>query len=154
MNGAFPLLESPLKLVKSVDIWYKVSMDYQHERHCVHLVVSHMIWRPKRRRKVLVGPVKERLEQIIPEGVDEHNWQIVELALQPDHVPVFVRSHLYTLPSDSPRRLKGRSSRFLRDAFPPLLKMPSLWTHAYVLSTAGNVSSETIQKDIERQSKA
>ena len=68
---------------------------------------------------MLVGPVKERLEQIIPEVVDEHNWQIVELAIQPDHVPLFVRSNPYTLPSDSPRRLKGRSSRFLRDEFPP-----------------------------------
>ncbi len=97
---------------------------------------------------------KERLEQIIHEVVDEHNWQIVELAIQPDHVHVFVRSNPYTLPSDIPRRIKGRSLRFLRDEHPPLLKMPSLWTHAYVLSTAGHVSSETIQKYIERQSKA
>jgi hypothetical protein len=64
MKGAFPLLDSPLKLVKSVDICYKVYMDYQHERHCVHLVVYHIIWCPKRRRKVLVGPVKERPESI------------------------------------------------------------------------------------------
>ena len=56
-------------------------MDYQHERQNVHLVVYHIIWCPKRRRKVLVGPVRDRLEQIINEVVTEHGWQIVSLAI-------------------------------------------------------------------------
>ncbi|MFX8285709.1 transposase, partial [Acinetobacter baumannii] len=51
------------------------------------------------------------------------------------------------------RLIKGRSSRVLREEFPELLKLPSLWTRSYFLSTAGNVSSEIIQKYIERQSK-
>jgi putative transposase len=128
-------------------------MEYQHERHCVHLVVYHVIWCPKRRRKVLVGAVKKRLEEIIAAVVEEENWQIVELAIQPDHVHLFVRSNPYTLPSDIPRLIKGRSSRLLREEFPALMKMPSLWTHSYFCSTAGTVSGETIQKYIERQSK-
>jgi len=35
-----------------------------------------------------------------------------------------------------------------------LLKLPTLWTHSYFVSTAGNVSSQTIQKYIETQSKS
>lgn len=48
---------------------------------------------------------------------------------------------------------KGRSPRILREEFPHLLKLPSLWTHSYFGSTAGNVSNKTIQQYIEAQSK-
>ena len=128
-------------------------MDYQHEQHSVHLVVYHSIWCPKRRRKVLVGPVHDRLKQIIHEVADEHEWESIRLAIQPDHVHLFIRANPYTLPSDSPRRMKGRSSHDLRQAFPHLRKLPSLWTRSFLLSTAGNVRQEIIQKYIERQSK-
>ena len=129
-------------------------MEYQHDRHSVHLIVYHLIWCPKYRRRVLVGPVQKQLEQIIHEVIDEQSWQLIELALQPDHVHLFVRANPSSLPSDIPRLIKGRSSRLLRPEFPHLRRLPSLWTHAYFLSTAGNVSSETIQRYIEQQSHA
>jgi len=128
-------------------------MEYQHERHNVHLVVYHIIWCPKRRRKVVVGPIRTRLEQVIREVVAEHEWTVLELAIQPDHVHLLVRADPYTLPSDIPRLIKGRSSHDLRAEFPHLLKLPSLWTRSFFLSTAGNVSQETIRKYIERQSR-
>lgn len=137
----------------SVDRCYTVNMEYEHEGHNVHLVVYHIIWCPKRRRKVLVGPVRERLDQIIDDVVAENGWQVIRLAIQPDHVHLFLRSNPNTLPSDIPRRIKGRSSHDLRQEFPHLRKLPSLWTRSFFLSTAGNVSQEIIQKYIERQSK-
>jgi putative transposase len=102
--------------------------------------------------KVLVGAIKARLEQIIREVASEHGWTILELAIQPDHVHVFLRGDPYTTPSDIARFMKGRSSHDLREEFPELLKLPSLWTHSFFVSTAGNVSAETIQRYIERQS--
>jgi putative transposase len=128
-------------------------MDYQHEQHSVHLVVYHIIWCPKRRRKVLVGPVRDRLKQIIGAVAAEHDWEIFRLAIQPDHVHLVIRANPYTLPSDIPRLIKGRSSHDLREEFPHLKKLPSLWTRSYLLSTAANVSQTIIQKYIERQSK-
>jgi putative transposase len=126
--------------------------EYIHEQHTVHLVIYHIIWCPKRRRKVLVGPVHDRLKQIIEEVVNENGWQIIELAIQPDHVHLFLRSNPYTLPTDIARLIKGRSSHDLRKEFPHLLRMPSLWTRSAFYSTAGNVRSEIIQKYIEKQS--
>jgi len=126
--------------------------EYIHEQHTVHLVIYHIIWCPKRRRKVLVGPVHDRLKQIIEEVVNENGWQIIELAIQPDHVHLFLRSNPYTLPTDIARLIKGRSSHDLRKEFPHLLRMPSLWTRSAFYSTAVNVSSEIIQKYIEKQS--
>jgi putative transposase len=97
--------------------------------------------------------VRDRLKQIIQEVADEHEWQIVSLTIQPDHVHLFIRADPYTLLSDIPRLIKGRSSHDLREEFPHLLKLLSLWTRSFFLSTAGNVSQEIIQKYIERQSK-
>ena len=128
-------------------------MDYQHEHHAVHLVVYHLIWCPKRRRKLLNGPIHDRLAAIIHEVAEEHQWQVIRLAIQPDHVHLFLRPNPYTLPTDIPRLLKGRSSRLLREEFPVLQKMPSLWTRSYFISTAGNVSQEIIQQYIEAQSR-
>ena len=128
-------------------------MDYVHEQHHVHLSMYHIIWCPKRRGKVLIGPVAQRLEQIIREGAEEQDWKIIRLAIQPDHVHLFIRANPYTLPTDIARTIKGRSSHLLREEFPQLHKLPSLWTRSTFYSTAGNVSVETIQKYIERQSK-
>ena len=48
-------------------------------------------------------------------------------------------------------RIKGKSARLLRQEFPELQRMPSIWTRSYFVSTAGNVSSETIAKYIAEQ---
>ena len=47
------------------------------------------------------------------------------------------------------KAFKGRRSRYMREEFPELLILPSLWTRSYFISTAGNISSETIQEYIE-----
>jgi putative transposase len=151
--GLEPGDEWPFRLASCVEECQNVDMEYQHEQHSVHLVVYHIIWCPKRLRKVLIGPVRDRLEQIIREVTDEHDWHPIRLAIQPDCVHLFIRANPYTLPSDIPRLIKGRSSHDLREEFPHLRKLPSLWTRSFFLSTAGIVSQEIIRKYIERQSK-
>jgi REP-associated tyrosine transposase len=87
--------------------------DYQHEQHTVHLIVYHIIWCPKRRRKILIGKVAERLEHLICEVANEHAWEVLQLSIQPDHVHLFLRANPYTLPTDIARFIKGRSSHVL-----------------------------------------
>ena len=130
-----------------------INMDYLHEQHTVHLIVYHIVCCPKRRRRVLRGEIAQRLEQLVNEVASEHTWQVLNLSIQPDHVHLFIRSNPYTLPTDIARLIKGRSSHILREEFPYLQRMPSLWTRSTFYSTAGNVSSETIAKYIERLSK-
>ncbi len=72
------------------------------------LINYHLIWCPKRRKKVLVGDIKIRLEQIMNEVAKEKNIEILALEIMPDHLHLFV-------------------------------------------STAGNVSSDTIKKYIQEQ---
>ncbi len=130
-----------------------IYIDYQHEQHTVHLIMYHIIWCPKRRQKVLIGKVAERLAQLIGEVATENAWEVLQLAIQPDHVHLFLRANPYTLPTDIARLIKGRSSRVLREEFPHVKRMPSLWTRSTFYSTAGNVSASVIEHYIERQSK-
>jgi putative transposase len=127
---------------------------YVHEQHSVHHILYHIIFCPKRRRKVLVGPVHDRLKALIEQVAQENHWQIVRLAIQPDHVHVFIQTNPYTLPTDIPRLIKGRSSHELREEFPHLKRMPSLWTRSTFYSTAGQLSKEVIDAYIERQSRS
>jgi putative transposase len=128
-------------------------MEYEHDKHNVHLIVYHLIFCPKRRQNILVGPLRERLQQITQEVATENKWKVIELAIQPDHVHLFIRSNPRTLPTDIARLIKGRSAHVLREEYPFLKRLPSLWTRSTFYSTAGKVSSETIRRYIERQSK-
>jgi len=128
-------------------------MEYQHSRTKMFLINYHLVWCPKRRKPVLVGEVKTRLEQIIREVAEERGMRILALVVNPDHVHLFVSTDP-TIPAHKIiRAFKGRSSRLLRQEFPELLKLPSLWTRSYFVSTAGKVSSKTIQEYIEMQSR-
>ncbi len=128
-------------------------MEYQHSRNKIYLINFHMVWCLKRRKKVLVGNIKTRLEQIIRHVAKEKNIEVIALEIMPDHLHLFVSSHPNIPVHNLIRAFKGRSSNLLRKEFPELLKLPSLWTHSYFVSTAENVSSETIQKYIEAQCK-
>lgn len=124
------------------------SFKYRRNKHSVGLATVYLVFTPKRRRKVLISDVAKRLRDIFSELAIEKDWTIRALEIAPDHVHLFIEH-----PPDEPinsivKSFKGRSSRYLRQEFPHLLKLPSLWTHSYFYSTAGNVSAETIQRSI------
>lgn len=126
-------------------------MEYKKDEHRVHLIVYHLIWCPKRRRKILTGKVAEECEKIIRAKAEEKGWEILELALQPDHVHIFVRVFPAISAAQVIKDLKGKTAHALCKKFPELSKVPSVWTRSYFASTAGNVSSETIEKYIKGQ---
>jgi putative transposase len=128
-------------------------MEYKHSKHHIYLLNYHLIWCPKRRKKVLVNKVKDRLKQIIEKKADDLNIEIIAFEIMPDHIHIFISSYPTIPVHKIVKEFKGVSSNILRKEFPYLLKMPSLWTHSYFVSTAGNVSSETIKKYIEAQTK-
>ena len=123
----------------------------KHARTKVYLVNYHIVFCPRYRRGLLVGEVKARLAEVLNEVAKENGWQILAFEVMPNHVHLFVSADTRTPPEIVAKRFKGRSSHVLRKEFPELLKMPTLWTRSYFLSTAGNVSSETIQKYIKNQ---
>ena len=73
------------------------------------------------------------------------------MEVMPDHVHLFLNVLPTHSPSDIMARLKGTTSRHLRQEFVHLEHLTSLWTRSYFASTAGNVSSETIKRYVEEQ---
>ena len=119
--------------------------------HSVTLLNYHFVFCPKRRKKVLVGEIEHRLQEIIFGLCKENNWRLIACEIMPDHVHLFLNTDPTYAPSVVIKRIKGRASHYLRKEFPELKKLPTLWSPSYFVSTAGNVSSDTIQKYIENQ---
>jgi putative transposase len=100
-----------------------------------------------------VSHIKDRLQAIIQDVAREKQVRILALEIQPDHLHLFVSCYPQLTVHKLVKAFKGRSSYYLRREFPQLIKMPSMWTNSHFVSTAGNVSNETIRKYIEAQSK-
>lgn len=128
-----------------------VSSVYQHNNTSVSLLRYHFVFCPKRRRKVLVGALADRLCQLLSEKANELGWLIVALEIMPDHVHLFISADPDIAPVQIMHRLKGYTSRVLRQEFPDLMRMPSLWTRSFFVSTAGMVSSKTVEQYIAAQ---
>lgn len=128
-----------------------MAQEYRHKTTSVSLINYHLIWCPKRRRRVLVNAVQVRLDGLIREVAAELDCTVLALEIMPAHVHLCLSAPPTLAPNQIVRRIKGRSSRVLRQEFPHLLRLPSLWTRSYFVSTAGNVSSQTIQRYIAEQ---
>ena len=102
---------------------------------------------------MLTGSIKQRLEVLIHDAARELDCEVISLAIEPEHVHLFLNSPPNIAPSELMHRIKGRTARILRQEFPELMKLPSMWTRAYFISTALNVATSTIQKYIEAQGK-
>lgn len=127
----------------------------------------HVVWCPKYRRPVLTssdpavenppreidpGPVDERLREIITEVCDELHCHIEELEIMPDHVHLLVEVDPQFGIHRLVRRVKGRSSRILRQEYPSTRKrLPSLWTNSYFVATVGGAPLSIVKQYIENQ---
>jgi putative transposase len=131
-----------------VDQHYAIDMEYQRDEHRIHLIVYHLIWCPK---PILIGKVATDCKRLIEAKCTEQGWHIEELAIQPDHVHLFVRVWPTTAAAEVLKEVKGVTSRELRLKYPQLRKLPSLWTRSYFAATAGHVSAEAIRRYIEAQ---
>ena len=112
----------------------------------------HIVWCPKYRRPVLVGEVAERLEALLAEKAAELGMTIHALEVMPDHVHLFIESDPTRCVAEIVNRLKGYTSRVLREEFPSLRsRLPTLWSRSYYAGTVGHVSAATVEKYIAEQ---
>lgn len=124
----------------------KTNNNVAYRCHC------HVVWCPKYRRKVLSGPVEDRLKQIVGEVCAERDAQIIELEVMPDHVHLLVSVDPQYGIHRLVKQIKGRSSRLLRQEFPSLnSRLPTLWTNSYFVATVGGATLEVVKQYVENQ---
>ena len=112
----------------------------------------HIVFCPKYRRKVLVGEVEQKLKHILYATAQQYGVLIETMEVMPDHVHLFVTADPTRCVAEIVNRLKGASSRILRQEFPQLTsRLPTLWSRSYYSATVGHVSESTVKKYIENQ---
>lgn len=125
---------------------------YKHTKTTVSLLRFHLVFCPRYRRKIFnIAGVEERFKELTSEVCRKHGIEILAMECHIDHVHMFIS----ILPQqDIPsvvRIIKGATSKKLRKEFSQLSAMPSLWTRSYFISSAGDVSAETIRWYINTQ---
>lgn len=125
---------------------------YRRTKTTVSFINYHFVFCPRYRRKIFDIPnVDARFKSLVSSICDENDWEILAIETDRDHCHLFVNTQPKHSPSVVMNRIKGETSRVLREEFEELSRMPSVWTRSYFVSTAGDVSSDTIKRYVENQ---
>lgn len=125
---------------------------YRRTQTTVSLINYHFVFCPRYRRKIFLDTkVEQRFKEIVQEVCNEHNIEVLAIECDKDHTHLFLSALPQLSPSQIMAKIKGVSSRTIRQEFKHLSHAPSLWTRSFFVSTAGNVSSETIKKYVNEQ---
>ena len=127
-------------------------MKFKSNKNIVYNCQYHVIWCVKYRRKVLLDAVDIRLKEILQEVVLDVQCEIEEMETDKDHVHLLISCDPQFGIHQVVKRMKGRSSKLLRDEFPPLKsRIPSLWTNSYFVATVGGAPLSVIKQYIRDQ---
>lgn len=111
----------------------------RRDRHTVSMISDHLVFSPKYRGKVLIGEVAVRTEQLIREICREYDIEIIETAVNSDHVHLFINYPPKYSPSFIANMIKGKSSWRLRQEFPHLVAWcrKGLWARSCFHGSVG-----------------
>ena len=125
---------------------------YAKNAGAVFTLKFHLVWCPKYRRPVLVGPVEKRLVQLLRQIAGELEATIHALEVMPDHVHLFLETDPTRSVAELVNRFKGRTSHDLRSEFPALRsRLPTLWSRSYYAGSCGAVTEASVRRYIEGQ---
>ena len=85
--------------------------------HCVYNNNNHLVWIPRYRKKVLGGPIAERLKNLLAEIAAQYGFEILVVEVMPDHVHLFVSTPPKFSPAEIVGYFKGITSRRLKQGF-------------------------------------
>ena len=120
----------------------------------VSFIQYHFVFCSRYRRKIFdISHVEDRFKELTRQTCQKQGIEILAMECHQDHVHLFLKCLPQQSPAGIMKKMKGASSRTLREEFPMLGHAPSLWTRNYLVSTEENLPSETIQKYVETQKK-
>ena len=100
------------------------------------ILVYQIAWPTCRGKDVLHGDVAKRTEELVRQAAREQGLRLLKIWVEMDQVTVRVQTDdPHTPPHLIAYRLKASSSPILREEFPELLVLPSLWTREYTIKT-------------------
>ena len=130
--------------------------EYKTGSSTKHRLLTHLVWCPKYRRRVLKGDVSRRLNELFTQAAEVNDWEIIELNMQPDHVHMLIQTNPRESIAEVVQRLKGGSSIVVRKEFPDLEEFlwgDSFWSDGYFAESVGQVNEAMIKNYIQNQDK-
>ena len=118
----------------------------------VYACEYHIIWCTKYRRPVLSPQMQEYLKTCISDLQSDTDFRLRAIETMPDPIHVLVSIPPQVSVSKVVKRLKGVSSRSLREKFPELTKrLPTMWTRSKFVASTGSVTLDVIKQYVENQ---
>ena len=127
---------------------------YRTGAHTKFDLKVHLVWVPKYRKKLLIGPVALRVRDLIRQIAAEHELQILSGKIARDHVHLFVGYRPHQDISTIVQWLKGISSRVLLQEFAHLRKQcwgKHLWARGYLAVSSGTITDAMVEEYIKEQ---
>lgn len=132
-------------------------MALQSGYHSRYELKYHFVWCPKYRRMVLKGNRAKYLAKLIYEVAERYDFEVVELAVMPDHVHMFVSASPEMSPATIIQTVKSITARRMFSRFPGIKKMlwgGAFWVRGYfVMSSSTGTTDDMIQQYIKDQRK-
>ncbi len=126
--------------------------EYQTEQYLTYSCQYHVVFCTKYRRKVVEDDIKTRLKEIFEQVSVEYEFDILEMEISPDCVHLIISCNPRFGIMNCVTKLKGVSSRQLREEFPHLKsRIPTLWTRNAFISSVGDLAIENVHHYIEEQ---
>lgn len=130
-------------------------MVLQSSAHAKHELKYHFVWCPKYRRLALKGNVGRYVSKLIYEVAERYDFIILELAVMPDHVHMFVSAAPEIAPAKLVQIIKSITARRVFERFPGIKRIlwgGALWERGYfVMSSGTGTTDEMIHKYIKEQ---
>jgi putative transposase len=111
-----------------------------NQKHTVSMLTDHLVFCPKYRGSVLVGEVRDYAEAVIRGICRDMGVVIIRMAVNAEHVHMFYKYPPEYSVSQVAQRIKGVSSKRLRDRFPHLKSWCGghLWAPSCFHGAVGN----------------
>lgn len=124
---------------------------FRRTKTTVSMVNYHFVFCPRYRRKIfLIDGLEARFKELVTQICEQNDIDILAMECHVDHYHLFVNAPPSLSPADIMKLVKGTTGSALKQEYFPT-KRPQIWTRSYFVSTAGDVSSATIQKYVEEQ---
>jgi len=123
--------------------------------HTKYELKYHFVWCPKYRKMILKGNIGKYVAHVIYEIAERYDFEVVELAVMPDHVHLFVSAPPETSPAHLLQVIKSITAREVFKRFPGIKRFlwgGALWERGYfVMSSGTGTTDEMIRQYIKDQ---
>lgn len=116
----------------------------------------HFVFVPRYRKRVLVGRIAKRIEGMIRFCCQIHEWEIYELAIEKDHVHLYLGAQPKWSPSQIMNSIKGGTSKKIRELFPNLDEVywgATFWADGFFVKSTGIITDKVISEYVKRHQK-